>query len=246
VQIGEVALGPGGTLERALVGLELDQVSRDEARGEAEPAQHLQEQPGAVAARARAALERLLGGLHPRLHADQVSDLRGELAIQLDQEVDGAARRAVDGRDPLLEARPRGQDLAERAQLALEPRLVLERELLRSGLEEEIERILHRELGDQVDFERELAHLLGEHDPRQPVRLRVLLPVHEVRLRFDAQRIARHRRATVRSRAQPHDLRSQRDQAVVAVARVVMELDVDGHAGCADIGARRLVRFRLV
>ena len=246
VQVGEVALGAGGALERTLVGLELDQISRHEARGEAELAQQLHEQPRAVAARARAAFERLLGGLHAWLHADQVPDLRGELAVQVDQEVDGAARRAVDGRETLREQRPRGHDLAERSQLALEPRLVLERKPLGRGLEEEIERILHRELGDQVDFERELAHLLGEHDPREPVRLRILLPVHEVGLRCDAQRIARDRRATVRSRAQPHDLRRQQDGAVVAVARAVMELYVDRHAKCAANGARGSARFALV
>ena len=141
-----------------------------------------------------------------------------ELAVEVDQEVDRAPGRPVDGRDAPVEARPRGHELAERPQLALEPRLVLEREPLGRGLQEEIERILHRELGDQVDFERKLIDSLREHDPGEPVRLRILLPVQEVRLRLDAQRITRDRRATVRSRAQPHDLRGERDQAVVAVA----------------------------
>ena len=56
VQVGEVVVGAGRAVERDEVGLELDQVAGDEARGEAEVAQDLHEQP-AVAAGAGAALE---------------------------------------------------------------------------------------------------------------------------------------------------------------------------------------------
>src|SRR5439155_466189 len=57
VQVGEIALGAGGTVERAHVGPELDQVPGDEARGEAEVAQALHQEPAAVTTGARAAGE---------------------------------------------------------------------------------------------------------------------------------------------------------------------------------------------
>ena len=55
VQVGEVGFGPRGAVERCDVGLELDQVSRDEPGGQAELPQDLHQQPGRVAARAAAA-----------------------------------------------------------------------------------------------------------------------------------------------------------------------------------------------
>ena len=54
VQVGEVGLRPQRALDRVDVGLELDQVAGDEPRREPEPAQHLDQQPGAVAAGAGA------------------------------------------------------------------------------------------------------------------------------------------------------------------------------------------------
>ena len=62
VQVGEVVVGAGRAVERDEVGLELDQVAGDEAGGEAEVAQGLDEEPGGVAAGAGAALEGLLAG----------------------------------------------------------------------------------------------------------------------------------------------------------------------------------------
>ena len=55
VQIGEVGGGAGGAVERLHVGRELDQVAGDEARGEAEMAQDLDQQPGRIAAGAACA-----------------------------------------------------------------------------------------------------------------------------------------------------------------------------------------------
>ena len=50
MEIGEVAVGTFRPLERLLVGLELDQVARGEARGETEVAQDRDQQPAGVAA----------------------------------------------------------------------------------------------------------------------------------------------------------------------------------------------------
>ncbi len=50
VQVGEVDAGAGRAVERDEVGLQLDQVAGDEACGEAEIAQHLDQQPAGIAA----------------------------------------------------------------------------------------------------------------------------------------------------------------------------------------------------
>ena len=79
--------------------------------------------------------------------------------------------------------------------------VVGERELLGVRLEEEVERIDDRHLGHQIHLEREASGRLGNDEPRQEVSLRVLLPVDEVLLRLDSQRVTRHRRTAVRRRA---------------------------------------------
>ena len=74
VQIGEVALDLARAFERIDVGAKLDEIAGDEARGEAEMAQRLDQQPRGVAARAGALGQRLLRRLNAGLHADDVAD----------------------------------------------------------------------------------------------------------------------------------------------------------------------------
>ena len=50
MQVGEIVVGAGRAVERDEVGLELDQVAGDEARGETEMAEDLDQQPARVAA----------------------------------------------------------------------------------------------------------------------------------------------------------------------------------------------------
>jgi hypothetical protein len=50
MQVGEILVRPAGARHRFLVDDQLDQVAGDEARGEAQAAQQLHQQPGAVAA----------------------------------------------------------------------------------------------------------------------------------------------------------------------------------------------------
>ncbi len=88
--------------------------------------------------------------------------------------------------------------------------VVVERELLGGGLEEEVERIDHRHLGDEIDLDAKLARLLREHEPREVVRLRVLLPVDEVFGGRDLERIGQDPRAAMRRRTKPDDLRPER------------------------------------
>ncbi len=73
VEIGEVRAGPGGAIEWLLVGAQLNQVAGDEASGQPEVAQRLDEQPRRVAARSAGQPQRVLARLHARLHADDVA-----------------------------------------------------------------------------------------------------------------------------------------------------------------------------
>ena len=90
VQVGEVALDLARAFERIDVGTKLDQIAGDEARGEAEMAQRLDQQPRGVAAGAGALRQRLFRRLDAGLHADDVADALLQGGVEIDQEVDGA------------------------------------------------------------------------------------------------------------------------------------------------------------
>ena len=87
--------GPGRALERGLVRLELDQVARHEAGGQAQAAQDLREQPGAVPAGAETLFEGLLRGLDPGLEPGGVGHRLLDPLVDADQEVNGGARPAA-------------------------------------------------------------------------------------------------------------------------------------------------------
>ena len=72
VQVGKILRGSRLAFERQQVGLQLNQVTGDEAGGESQVTQNLDEQPGAIAARSAAEREALLAGLDARLHANQI------------------------------------------------------------------------------------------------------------------------------------------------------------------------------
>ena len=127
----------------------------------------------------------------------------------------------------------------ERLQFVVERRVVRERELLRVRFEEEIERVEHRHLRDQIHLDQELAGRFRENEPGEVVGLRILLPVDEVLLRRDAERVAQDAGAAVRRGPQPDDLRPERDGPVVAVVRPVVEGDVNGHASAKSRASSR-------
>ena len=232
VQVGEIVLGARGAVERLDVGLELDQVAGDEARGQPQVAQRLHEQPAGVATRAAAAAQGELGRLHAGLHADEVGDVLLQALVEADEKVDRSLLLQRNALDEGLEARRAlGQRPLGQVGREVVPGLggVAEGEVLGLGLEEEVEGVEHRHLGDEVDGDLEFACLLGKDQARQVVGERVLLPIDEVLRRLDAQRIAQDARAAMRRRAQPHDLRRERDAPVVAVVRDVVQRDMDGH-----------------
>ncbi len=231
VQVGEVVVGAGGAVERLHVRRELDQVAGDETRGQAQVAQDLHQQPAGVAAGAGAVFERHFRGLHPRFHADQVADVALQALVEAHQEVDGAHLVQRDAVQVLLQqGAGRG-----RAQVGLELFLrflgVGEGELLGLALDEEIEGIPDRHIGDQVHHHLEFGDFIRKNHPRQPVAEGVLLPVDEVVFRLDLERIGQHRGTGVRRRAQADDLRRQGDAPVVAVDRLVVQDGVNAHRG---------------
>ena len=115
------------------------------------------------------------------------------------------------------------------AELALVRRLVSEREVLRVRLQEEVERIQHRHLGDQIHLDAQLARRLREHEAREIVRLRILLPVDEVLGRLDLERVGQDARAAMGRRPQPHDLRSEHHRPVVPVMHHMIERYMNRH-----------------
>jgi len=96
MQVGEVVVGAGRSVEADEIGLELDQIARDEPRREAEVAQGLYEQPGRIPAGALAGLEGLLRRLHARLHADDIADRLRHTAVEANDEIDRALGRPRD------------------------------------------------------------------------------------------------------------------------------------------------------
>ena len=58
-------------------------------------------------------------------------------------------------------------DSAKRSQFTLQPSFISERKLLRVRLQEEIERIDHGHLRDQIHFDAEVLDALGEHHASQ-------------------------------------------------------------------------------
>ena len=220
---------PEGPSSAATSGFELDQVSGYEARGQPETSQHLHQQPCRVAAGAAPARQRLLAGLHARLHANDVGNVPVQAHVQPDQEIDRGCGPAIDAGDPVLEQRAGWLELQVGFEFLGYARFVSERELLGLWLEEEIERIEHRHLGDEVHLQPELARSFRHHDSSEVVAERILLPVEEMRSRLDAQRVAEDARPGMRCRAQANHLRTQRRRPRVAVGGLVGQRYVYGH-----------------
>ena len=229
MQVGEIVRGALRPVERLHIGHQLDQVARDKARCQPKAAQQLHQQPGRIAAGPRAQLERALGRLHPGLHADQVADVVLQPLVQAHQKIDGSHRLARHLAQPLLDPGRDRQARQVRGEFVALGRVVAERETLGVRLEEEVEGVENRHLGDEVDFDRELGDALREHRPGEPVRLRILLPVEKVLGRSDAHRIRQHPTARMRRRPQPDHLRAECDRPVVGVAAQMIQGDMDRH-----------------
>ena len=88
VQVGEIHLGTGGTVQRFHIGLELDQIAGDKARRQAQMAQDLYQQPGGIPAGTTAFVQSLLAGLYPRFHANDICDVLVQVPVEFHQKID--------------------------------------------------------------------------------------------------------------------------------------------------------------
>ena len=96
MQVGEVGGGSARTVERFDVGRQLNQVARDEARGQPKVPQRLHQQPAGVAARSARETKRLVRRLHAGLEANDVRDLLGQPGVEIDEEIDRPSRTPID------------------------------------------------------------------------------------------------------------------------------------------------------
>ena len=174
--------GPVGPSSAFTSGDELDEISGNETGREAEVAQQLHEQPRGVAARAAPQLERLLGRLHPGIQPDHVPDVALHAAGSARPGSRSSARRGTGVAARYSANSGVGASCRrKRLQLLQLPVFVGERKRFGLRLEEEVERVVDRHLGDEIDLEPELTDPLGEGQSRQIVALRILLPVDEMR-----------------------------------------------------------------
>ena len=230
VQVGEIVVGAGRSVERLHVRAKLNEIARHEAGRQAEVAQDFHQKPRRIAARAGRRDHRLLRRLHAGLHPDDVADFAAQAPIELDQEIDSVARlprnsvqeRLQAGAKRLLRLEIGGKLLA---QLGRERK----REFVGIGFDEEVERVDDFEVGEEVDRHREFGGLFRENETGDPVAVRVLLPVHEMLGRRHRERIARHAGAGVRRRSQPDGLRPETDRTAVLVTGGVMKTCENGH-----------------
>ena len=229
VQIGEVMGGPHGTIDGDQIGLQLDEVARDEARGKAQMAQRLHQKPACVAAGALGQFQCLFRGLHARFQPDDIADLLRKPGVQADDHIDGAHGIARDSGQPCLQQRPGGFGGAVDHQILGHILGVGEGPGIGRFLDKEIERVVDGHVSGQIDLDLQLAHGLGKDIAGQPVAVRVLLVVHEVIGRADLQRVRHDPCPTMRRRAQADDLRSKADRAVILVMGQVMNAGKDGH-----------------
>jgi hypothetical protein len=243
MQIGEI--GRGALRPVALgvgVGPELDQVAGHEPGGETEMTRDLHEQPRRIAARALAVAQGFLRRPHAGLHPHDVVHAVAQHRVERHQHRHGTGRRARDAGQQRVEQRTRRQRLAERRQFGVEHRIVGERPFLRLGLEEEVERVDRRHVGEQIDRHLETGDALGKHHPGEEIALRILHPVDEVLRRLDRQRVGQDRRARMRRRPQPDRLRPQHDGAVIGVRSPVRQRDVERHGrGVSGLARREAV-----
>ena len=182
--------------------------------------------------------ERLFGRLHARLKSDQIAHIPGQTPVEVDEKI-----RRIDGHtgnrgEVLGKARACGRPRQIGRKITLLPGRVGERKVLRVRLEKEVERIEHRHLGDQIDFDAQLLGLVRKHDAREIIGFRILLPVDEVPGRLDAHRIGQDARARMRSRPQTHHVRTQGHAPVIPVMRDMIQRNMDRH-GPALYGCHR-------
>ena len=96
VEVSEIGCGTGGTVEGFDVSGELDEIAGDEAGGETEIAEDLDEEPGGIPAGTGLEAERLIAGLDAVFEANDIADFALDALVDADEKVDGAEGGAGD------------------------------------------------------------------------------------------------------------------------------------------------------
>ncbi|MNH95825.1 hypothetical protein D3C73_484780 [compost metagenome] len=231
VKVGEIHLGAGGAVEGFQVRGELNEIAGDETCGEAEIAQDLDEQPARVAAGAECCRQRFLRRLDAGFHADDVTDGLLQARIDADDHVDRwLVRRHVE----MLQIFDQGRagrlgDHVDREVLDQVFR-IFERPSGGLFLDEKIEGVVDRHVGDKIDLDLEFRYRVRENEPREIVAVGILLQVYKMVFRRDLQRMRQHFRARMGGGFQADDLGSEADGLVVFVMGEMIDACLDRHA----------------
>ena len=231
MQVGEIHVGARRAVQRFHIGLELDEITAGKARRQTQMAQQLDQKPGRVAAGAGLLGQRLLRRLDAGLHADGIADFARQGRIEVEYEIGGLPFLARYARQISVEFLAQRLGLQVGLKLRLQFGRIGEGIFLGLRLQEEVEGVDDFHVHGEVHRHREVVHFFREHHPRQPVGLRVLLPVDEVAGRLDRQAIGRDLGAGVRRGAQANGLGPQRNGPVIAVAGDVAECCLNAHRG---------------
>ena len=157
-----------------------------------------------------------------------------QAGVEVDEEIDGVDRLARACSATIGVERGPGRLAFEiGGELGRQLGRIDEGEAVGLRLDEEVERVEHRELGQEVDRRsRTRSVFSGKDEARQPVAVRVLLPVHEVGLGRPPS--ANRRGSCVRQCGAGRSRMScgpRRDGPVVDVTGDVMKSRKDRHAG---------------
>jgi hypothetical protein len=102
-------------------------------------------------------------------------------------------------------------------------------EILGVLLDEEVEGIDDRHLGDEPHMQPQLHDRLREDRPPDHISERILLSIQAMIGRLDVQPVVADRRSRMGRREKAYHVRGEPNRTVVLVVRRVVERDVNGH-----------------
>ena len=184
--------------------------------------QRLNQQPCGVAARPCCGRQGFLRRLNARFHPDYITNPTLQLSIESNEVTYGVVSLPRNGFQVLGEQRSRLDRLQIRCELGLQTLGIDKGKAVGVRLNKEIERVDHGHLRREIDLDLEFVDLLREDIARQPIALRVLLPVHEMVGGRDLERIAQHRRPGMWCGAETYRLGAQLDRTIIFVVGDVM------------------------
>jgi hypothetical protein len=172
------------------------------------------------------------GVLHAGLHADDIGDhAAGQAALRSTTKLTVRIRLAVDASQGRLRAAARpARACADRSRgRRAVSSGIGEGEVLGLALDEEVEGLIDRHVGDEIDLDLQLGHRLGKDEAGQIVAVGVLLPVHEMLAGVTFSEWLFTLVAECGAGLQPDDLGPERDRAVIFVMGEVVDSGLDRH-----------------